>query len=196
MKYFRGFAASALGMLLFMLLVSPPLFAAEAADADPAASFMGLIFRWLNIFLVLGGIGYLLKKHGGAFFEANAKAIAASIHQAAAVKAEADGELREVEAKLARLDQDVAELREDARRDSLAEAERLKASGQAEIEKIMQAARAELDAAQRAAKQELRALAAAMAVDRAGALVHSRMNQEIRGKLFHAFLGELGRSAN
>jgi len=35
-----------------------------------------------------------------------------------------------------------------------------------------------------------------MAVERAGALVNSRMNLEIREKLFHSFLGELGRSPN
>ena len=42
----------------------------------------------------------------------------------------------------------------------------------------------------------LREVAASMAVERAGALVNSRMNLEIRAKLFHSFLGELGRSPN
>ena len=104
-------------------------------------------------------------------------------HRSAAAKAEADRELREVEAKIARLDQEVPELREAARRDSAAEAERLRASGRAEIEKIKQAARAELAASERAAQQELRAMAASMAVERAGALVSSRMNREVRARI-------------
>jgi F-type H+-transporting ATPase subunit b len=182
--------------LLIFFLTALPVLAAEAADEDPAASTTGLIFRWLNFVLVFGGIGYLIAKHGGAFFRANAKAIAASITEASAAKAEADRELREVEAKIARLDQEVAELREAARRDSTAEAERLRVSGRAEIEKISQAAHGELHAAERAAQQELRALAASMAVERAGTLVSSRMNGEIRARIFHSFLGELGRSAN
>ena len=69
-------------------------------------------------------------------------------------------------------------------------------SGLAEIEKIKLAARAELAASERAAQQQLREAAASMAVERAGALVNSRMNGEVRAKLFHSFLGELGRSAN
>jgi F-type H+-transporting ATPase subunit b len=181
--------------LLIFFLAALPALAAEGAE-DPAVSTAGLIFRWLNFLLVFGGIGYLIAKHGGAFFRANAKAIAASITEASAAKAEADRELREVETKIARLDQEVRELREAARLDSAAEAERLRSSGRAEIEKISQAGRGELAAAERAAQQELRAIAASMAVERAGALVSSRMNREIRARIFHSFLGELGRSAN
>jgi F-type H+-transporting ATPase subunit b len=196
MKSWRRTMPLFASVLLVFFLTALPVLAAEGAEEDPAASTAGLIFRWLNFILVFGGIGYLIAKHGGAFFRANAKAIAASITEASAAKAEADRELHEVEAKIARLDQEVAELREAAQRDSAAEAERLRASGRAEIEKISQAARAELAAAERAAQQELRAIAASMAVERAGALLASRMNGEIRSRIFHAFLGELGRSAN
>jgi F0F1-type ATP synthase membrane subunit b/b' len=183
------------GLLIFFLMALPAL-AAESGGEDPGASTGGLIFRWLNFVLVFGGIGYLIAKHGGTFFRANAKAIAASITEASAAKAEADRELREVETKIARLDQEVAEMRQAARRDTSAETERLRVSGLVEMEKISQAARGELAAAERAAQQELRAIAASMAVERAGGLLNSRMNGEIRARIFHAFLGELGRSAN
>ncbi len=191
----RALSAFAVGFLIFFLTALPVL-AAEAAEEDPAASTTGLIFRWLNFILVFGGIGYLLAKHGGAFFKSNAKAIAASITEATAAKAEADRELREVAAKIARIGQEVADLREAARRDSAAEAERLRVSGRTEIEKISQAAHGELLASERAAQKELRALAASMAVERAGALVSSRMNGEIRARILHSFLSELGRNAN
>jgi len=184
------------GALLGFFLLSLPALAAEGAAPDPSESSAGLIFRWLNFALVFGGIAYLIKKHGGAFFSANAKAIAASIREGTAAKEEADRQLQEVEARIAHLDREVAELREAARRDSASEAERLNASGLAEIEKIRQAARAELSAAERAARQELRVIAASMAVERAGGLVSSRMDKNVRAKLFHAFLAELGRSAN
>jgi F-type H+-transporting ATPase subunit b len=85
---------------------------------------------------------------------------------------------------------------EAARRDSSAEAERLLGLGRAEIEKIKQAARVELAASERAAQQELRAIAASMAVERAAALVRSRMNGQVRARIFQAFVGELARGAN
>ena len=133
LRRFLQFASAALLMFFFMAL---PVLAAEGAEPDPADSTAGLIFRWLNFLIVFGGIAYLIAKHGGAFFRGNAKEIAASIVEATAAKAEAERELREVETKIARLDQDVAEMREEARRNWAAESERLHASGQAEIEKI------------------------------------------------------------
>jgi F0F1-type ATP synthase membrane subunit b/b' len=192
----RRTAITVAGSLLVVLLAALPALAAEAAEEDPAASATGTVFRWLNFLLVFGAAGYFIAKYGGDFFRANAKAIAASITEASAAKAEAERELHEAEARLANLDQELAGLREAARRESAAEAERLRASGRAEIEKINQAARAELAAAERAAKQELRALAASMVVEQAGELLNSRMTPEIRARMFRAFLSELGRNVN
>ena len=196
MKSWRRFFLLAAGWLVMISLTAMPLMAAEAAAPDPAESTTGLIFRWLNFIFVFGGMANLIAKNGGAFFRGNAKAIAASITEAQAAKAAADRELNEVNAKISRLDQEVAELREAARRDGAAEAERLRVSGLAEIEKIKQAARAELAATERVSQQQLREAAASMAVERAGALVTSRMNLEVRARIFHSFLGQLGRSAN
>ena len=181
--------------LLIFLVTALPALAAEGAEPDPADSTAGLIFRWLNFLIVFGGIGFLIAKHGGAFFRGNAKEIAASIVEATAAKTEADRELRQVEAKVARLDQDVAEMRAEAQRNWAAESERLYASGLAEIDKINQAARVELAASERAAQQQVREIAASMAVERAAAMVNSMMNSETRARMFQSFLSELGKGA-
>jgi len=194
MKSCRRFLAFASSALLIYFFTALPVLAAEGTD--PADSTAGLIFRWLNFLIVFGGIAYLIAKPGGAFFRGNAKEIAASIMEATAVKAEADRELREVEVKIARLDQVIEEMREEARRNWAAESERLYASGLAEIEKINQAARGELAASERAAQQQVREIAASMAVERAAALVSSKMNAEIRARMFQSFLSELGKARN
>jgi F0F1-type ATP synthase membrane subunit b/b' len=186
----------ALGFFVTLFLMALPALAAEGAEPDPADSTAGLIFRWLNFLIVFGGIAYLVAKSGGAFFQSNAKEIAASIVQATAAKEEASRELYAVEVKIERLDQDVAELREQARQNWAAESERLRTSGAAEIDKINQAARAELTASERAAQQLLRDIAASLAVKNAAALVGSRMNAELRAKMFQAFLVDLGRGKN
>jgi F0F1-type ATP synthase membrane subunit b/b' len=184
------------GALLLSVFISFPAFAEEAAKTDPADTPVGIFFRWLNFLIVFGAIGFLIVKHGGAFFRSNAKEISASIVEAAAVKAEADRELAQAEAKVQNLDHDLAALREEAQRNWAAERERLKASTVAEIEKINQAAVAEMTASERAAQQELRHVAAAMSVERAAALVTSRMNPEIRSRMFQSFLDKLERGAN
>jgi F0F1-type ATP synthase membrane subunit b/b' len=187
------FASTALSIYFFMAL---PALAQEGAKADPAESTVGSIFKWLNFLIVFGAIAFLIGKHGGAFFRANAKEISASIVEATAVKAEADRELRETEAKVGRLDKDLTTMREEAQRNWAAESERLRASSVVEIEKINQAARGELAASERAAQQQLRQVAAALSVERAAALVSARMNPEIRSKMFQSFLDKLGKGAN
>ena len=196
MKFCRRFLSFASGALLIFFLSALPALATEGAEPDPADLSTGLIFRWLNFLIVFGGTAFLLAKYGGAFFRSNAKEIAASIHEATAAKAQADRELREVEEKIAHVDREVAKMGAAAQRNWAMEAERLNASRLAEISKIDQAANAELGASERASQQQLRELAASLAVDRAATLVNSGMNAEIRAKMFHKFLGELGRSAN
>jgi F-type H+-transporting ATPase subunit b len=195
MKPYRQFLAFTSTAFLIFFFIALPAIAAEGAEPDPADSTTGLIFRWLNFLIVFGGIAYLLAKHGGAFFRSNAKEISASIVEATAVKEEADRELRVVEAKIVHLDQDVAAVREEARRNWEAEAERLYTSGLAEIEKFNQAARGELAASERAAQQQVREIAASLAVERAAALVSSKMNVEIRTRMFQSFVSQLGRGA-
>jgi F-type H+-transporting ATPase subunit b len=195
MSSFRRLVAIASAAVIALCLTALPALAAEGAEPDPADTTTGLIFRWLNFLIVFGGIAYFVSKSGG-FFRSNAKEIAANIVQATAAKEEATRELQQAESKVQHLDQDVAELREQARRDWVAESERLRASAAAEIEKINQAARAELAASERAAQQQLRGIAASLAVENAAALVGARMNPETRARIFQTFLADLGRSRN
>ena len=195
MRSCRRFLTYASSTSLIFVFLALPVLAAEGAEPDPADSPTGLIFRWLNFLIVFGGLAYLIAKYGGALFRGNAKKISTSILEAGAEKAEAERELHAVETKIARLDRDMEEMREEARRNWAAESERLRASSVAEIEKINLAARAELAASERAARHEVREIAASMAVERAAALVSSKMNPEIRARMFQSFLGEIGKGA-
>jgi F0F1-type ATP synthase membrane subunit b/b' len=187
----------------FFLLVSAlvlawsvPASAAESPDErNPAEQPIGEVFRWMNFALVFGAGGYLIAKKAPGFFRSRADAISAAIMQAAAAKAEADREFAEAEGKLARLDQEVAALREAARREAAEEAERIRKLTGEEAEKIARAGRGEIEAAERAAEMELRALAAKLAVERAEALLTREMTPKAQDELFRALVASLpGRS--
>jgi len=196
MKSLRRFLIIASNSILIFFFMAFPALAQEGAKSDPVESPAGEIFRWLNFAIVFGGIAYLIAKHGGAFFSGNAKAIAASIHEATAAKDAADGELREVTAKVENLDRDLSALRDEAQRNWAAESERLRTTSLIEIDKINQAARGELAASERAAQQQLRHITASLSVERAAALVSARLNPEIRSRMFQSFLDQLGKGAN
>jgi F0F1-type ATP synthase membrane subunit b/b' len=186
-----------LGWITFVLAaLSTTALAADNRSAEPANSTVGLVFRWLNFLLAFGGLAYLLARYGGGFFRGRAQSIAASIRESAAEKAAADQELRDAGQKVAQLDQEVAQMRHAGLEEAAAEAKRIAESGRREISRIEQASRVEIGAAERAARQELKSLAAGLAVDRAGALVRSRMDAGTRAALFQSFLSRLEGSLN
>lgn len=170
--------------------------AAEAGEQNPAEGAIGTLFRWLNFLLVFGALGYLIAKHAPAWARRRAGAISGAMAEAAAAKAEAEKERRDAEARLARLEQEIAELRAAAQGESAAEAERIRARTREEIEKIDRAAQAEIEAAERAARMELKGMAARLAVERAGRLIRSELTAATQAAVFRSFLDNLVRSAN
>jgi F-type H+-transporting ATPase subunit b len=185
--------------LLAVIVLSAALFLAApayAAGDDPVSSPLGLFFRWVNSAIVFGFLIWLIIKKGPAFFRGRREVIVAAITEAGRVKADADRRLREVETKLAGLDEEIARLREAARREGAADAERLRAATESEIAKIERAAETEIATAERAARMELKAAAARLAVERAEALIRTQLSPAMQAGLFQSFVNDLARSAN
>ena len=181
------FFGSAIAMLLFMAI------SAHAAEEGGNATTerANEIFKWINFAIVAGLIAWVFLKLTPPFFRKNAETISSAITKATAAKAEADRRLREAEEKLARLDQEVAQLRATAQREMAAETERLKAITHSDIEKVKLAAKAEMEAAERAARLELKTIAANLAVDGAESLLAKEMTPQVQESLVAAFVKSL-----
>jgi F-type H+-transporting ATPase subunit b len=180
--------------VVFFLAAIPAL--AQEGEPSPADSPMGWVFRWLNFAIVFGAIAYFAVKIGGPAFRANAEDISKKIEDGARAREAAEKQRKEMEAKLANLPNEIARMREEAKRDSEAEAQRLRALAREEAQKIEKAALAEIAAADRASQMDLKALAARMAVERAEALLRQELTPSAEQKLFQTFVAELERSVN
>jgi F-type H+-transporting ATPase subunit b len=191
---FRHLSLAAAGAFVLFCAAAPAF--AQEEGASPADTTVGWVFRWLNFALVFGGIAYALVKYAAPAFRRRADTIVAAIGEAARVKQEAEERRREAEAKLAGLEQEIARLRTEARRDAAAEAERLRQMAREEAQKIERAAQAEILAAERAARLELKAAGARLAVARAEAQLRQEINATSEAALFHSFVSDLERSAN
>jgi F-type H+-transporting ATPase subunit b len=154
------------------------------------------IFKWINFALVAVGLFWLFGKVLPSKFRANADAISSAITKATAVKAEADRHLREAEEKLARLEQEVAELRATAQREGVAEAERLRSTAQNDAQRVELAAKVEIEATERAARLELKAIAANLAVDGAESLLAKQLTPQVQEALVSAFVKGLAGRPN
>jgi len=179
--------ASAL-LLLFFAAMS-----AHAAEegGNAATERANEIFKWINFAIVAGVIVWVFLKLTPPFFRKNAETISSAITKATAAKAEADRQLRAAEEKLARLEQEVSQLRATAQREAAAEAERLRAITQSDIQRVRLAAKAEIEAAERAARLELKVITANLAVDGAESLLEKELTPQAQETLVAAFVQSL-----
>lgn len=185
---------AAIFLFNFLLLAAPAL--AQEGEGSPADSPTGWVFRWLNFAIVFGAIGYAMVKYAAPVFRRHADEISRQIAEGARAREAAERQRKEIEAKLAGLEAEVAEMRAEAKRDSEAEAQRLRALAREDAHKIELAAQAEIAAAERAARFELKALAARQAVERAEALLREELTPKAEAALFSAFVQELAGSVN
>ena len=162
--------------------------AEESAVASERASE---IFKWINFAIVAGLLVWVFGKKLPPIFRKNADKISSAITSATAAKAAADAQVREAEAKFARLQQEVADLRAIAEREAVGEAERIRALAQSDAQKISAASRAEIEAAERAARLELKAIAAKLAVDGAESLLTKQLTPQVQESLVSAFVKSL-----
>ena len=177
---------------LLMLVALPAL--AQEGEASPVDTPIGLIFRWLNFAIVFGAIAYLAWKKGGPYFRAQAEEISRKIAEGARAREAAERQRQEVHAKRANIENEIAAMRAEAKRDTEAETMRLRTLAREEAEKIERAAQAQIAAAERTARMELKALAARMAVERAEVLLRKELTPKSEAALFQTFVQELERS--
>ncbi len=181
-------------LALASLLLLAPL--AAAAQGIQALATTESVFRWLNFVLIFGVGGWWAWRKLKVAFRRRAEKIAATIAEAEAACRQALERLQAAEAKLAGVDREAQEMRDRARLDSAAEAERIAALAREEAARVERAADAEIDAAERAAVNRLRDMAISKTLDRARALVSERLTTAVDARLFSRFIEQLARTGS
>jgi F-type H+-transporting ATPase subunit b len=175
------------------------LFAATAKAAEEGAASSSTapteIFKWINFAIVAAALIWAFGKKL-PWFRANAEKISSAITNATAAKAKGDRQLQDAEQRLARLEQEVQALREEGKKEAIAEAERIRGLAKSDAEKIAVAAKAEIEAAERAARMELKSLAAKLAVDGAESLLVKQLTPQAQDALIAGFVKTLQGSPN
>jgi F-type H+-transporting ATPase subunit b len=182
-------------LALSALVMAAPLVAAEEGTTPPENTQLGWIFRWIVFAIVAIA---LIKAFAGAGpgLRSNSEQISQKIAEGTRAREAAEKQKREVQAKLAGIEAEVAKLRAEAKVAMEGEAVRLKALAKREAELIEQSAQAEIAAAQRAGALELKAVAARLAVERAEQELTRQITPEAQASLFRSFVAELERSPN
>ncbi len=137
---------------------------------------------WVGILLDFAILALLLiialKKNLPAMFRTRTASIQRGIEEARKASAEAQQRLAGIEARLVKLDQEVAGMRAAAEQEAVAEEQRILSAAEEEKRRIVQAATAEIAAAEKLARRELKAYTADLAVTLAERRIHIDTNTD------------------
>ncbi len=173
-----------------MLLTITQLFA--LADLDRWLNYPGLeLWKFLDLGIFLAIAVFLLKRPMRDALEARRESIKSELLKAQRERDESIAQLAAAEALLARLDSDVAALRNEARKEAELERQRLRAATDAELEKLRLGARKDIERAGKIARQELRRFLAIRSVQLARESVIRDLRPEDDVRLIASNISEL-----
>lgn len=148
-------------------------------------------WKWANFAILAGGLGYLIARNAGPFFDARTRKIRQGIAEAEMVRKEAEQRAGQVALRLSNLESDIAALRQSSKAEIESETARMAARTAGEIAKIRAQAESEIEAAGKAARTELKRYSAQLAIALAEQKVRARMNDQAQGALVDAFVRDL-----
>ncbi len=131
--------------------------------------------KLINLTIFLGILYFLLRKPARQFFAQRLAGVRESLDKAAREKSEATAKMAELDARLNRVDADLAEIKAQAQREAAAEHERVEAEAKREVERIRLSAQREIEGAKQAAMADLRDFAATKAVDLAEQMIRREL---------------------
>jgi F-type H+-transporting ATPase subunit b len=160
--------------------------------------FIGLEARgmyWVSLTINFGFLALffwmLLKSKLPQMFRDRTNTIQKALKEAHAASAEAAARLNAIEARLAKLDSEVGEIKSGAEREAVAEEERIRATAEEDKNKVVSAAEAEIAAIARSARHDLKSFAASLAVDIASRKI--KVDDNTDHALVRQFVGHLGK---
>lgn len=148
--------------------------------------------KLLNFSIFAGLLVWLLKGALASAFKARAHELSARLSQAEKDKAEATAQLKELEGKMAGLQQELQGIMAKAEADAQAEKARVIEAARAEAEQILAQTRQEIVFQQRLAEQELRALVAELAVEGAAKRLEAQVKGAAADKLVDRAIAQVG----
>ena len=152
------------------------------------------LWKFANLAIFTGLGIYVLRKPISQALASRREAIQQELVRAQNERDQALARVAEADSLLARLDDDVRKVQEQAREEVTSEQQRIAASTEREIEKLKQQAQREMETADKLARKELRQFLAEKSVQMARESIRVQMRPEDDSALIRESIGELRRT--
>jgi F-type H+-transporting ATPase subunit b len=163
----------------------------ETAKEENSEPPHELLYKIINFAILVGGLGYVLRKPMAEFFGSRAVSIQKSLDEGRKALEVSQAQLRVVEEKLKGLEAEIASFKSAALKEMEAERQRMQQAGAEEGARILESARNQTAVAVRAAKLELKRYAAEKSVTLAEALIRTRLDDSGRKRLVTQFVATI-----
>jgi len=150
------------------------------------------LWRWVNLLIFVGLFVYILRRPVSEAMRTRREGIRRDLMRAQEERNAALAKLEEVEQRLAKLDAEVASVREQSAREAAEERERIRKATEEETRKLREQAHREIESAGKAARQELREFAAEQSVHLAEEMIRRDIKPEDDARLVGLRIEELG----
>jgi len=164
-------------------------------SSEAAESEGSMTWKWVNFAILAAGLGYLIAKNAPAYFQARTDQIHKELKEAAKEFREAEAKASGIEARLARIQNEVDSLRAAARTEMNAESERVRQETERHLKRIQDQASQEIVLLTRTAQNELRIYSAALALDLAEKRIRSGITSTAQDTLVDNFVDDLHQRA-
>lgn len=177
-----------LNRIVFVCLVfCLPLFAAGGGEHGHGIDWHEFAAKTFNVTLFFGVLGYLIKKPLTEFFVNRRKGIVEALALAEESNKKAKQRLDEIGQKMAGLEDEMAQIIEDARRQAEEEKARIAKKAEAEAEQIVAQAKEDVESMRREAARSLKVFITDLAMAEAEKVIKAGMTDADRKKLFVEF---------
>ena len=167
----------------------------ETAAAEHKEKSQGhkheLLFKWINFLILVGGLGYVLRKPLATFFVGRSASIRKSLDEGRKALEASQAQLQAAEDKLRRFEEEMASFRAAALEEMKAEREHLRRTTAAEIEKMVDSLRVQMEVATKQARLELKLYGAQQAVEMARQMIGQRLDDAGQRRLVADFVARL-----
>ena len=178
--------------LAALVLCLVPLEALAAEEGHEGWGLWEPIGRWFNLLLLGGFIAFLLRKPLKAFFAGRRQSIRDELRTSAEAYEKALADKKALEEKVRHIDDDLARIREEAKKEAEADRERVRLQTAKDAERLLENARREIENLTRSAQKQLREYAAELTVDVAEKKVRAEIKPQDERRVEEAFFTSLG----
>ena len=184
----RLLRSGALASLLAVVVLAPA--SALAASGGESAAW-DLIWRVVNLALLLAVLVVFARKPLQAFFQDRRERIQGELQSAAQLRKEAEQRYAKWQRQLVDLDAELERVRATARERAEAERERILADARAAAERIRSDAHVAVEQELRRAREQLRDEASALSIQLASELLQAQVTDTDRDRLLDEFTAKI-----